>query len=112
MSKSFFEDLVCGLLRTATSDCAFGKPIRYQPLGQRRRIKLNAVFDSPFEQVDPDTEILIASNQISIGIKLEDLCGLKPKKGDMVFEGKDKYRVIDSQEDGQGGSQIFLHKAS
>jgi hypothetical protein len=111
MANTFWEDCVCDLLETAVSDCAFGKPIVYEPRGQRRRIKLNAVVDGPAELVDPDTEVSISSNELSIGVKLADLRGLKPTKGDRVVIGKDKFRVVDSQEDGQGGAQLFMHRA-
>ena len=73
------------------------------------RFKIQAIFDGPFEQVDPDTEVLVASNQYTLGVKLADL-PFPPCKGDRVSVRSVSYLVVDSQEDGQGGSEMILHR--
>lgn len=105
----FFGECVSDLLNTATSACAFGESVKYIPLKTGSSFTISAIFDGPFEQVDPDTEVVVASNQFTIGVKLSDL-QFAPVKGDKVEIREILYRVIDSQEDGQGGSEIMLHK--
>ncbi len=103
-----FRGMVGCLLDTAM--CAFGETIRYCPLSGGE-LKFDAVFDDEFEQVDADGEQLIASNQMTLGLKLADLKGLVPKKGDRVIRlNGDQFRMVDSQEDGHGGSRLLMHK--
>lgn len=71
-------------------------------------MEINAVFDRDYQAVDPDTERVISSNQPMIGVRLRDLPA-KPCKGDHVVIGEEEFKVIDSQEDGQGGASLFLH---
>lgn len=101
-----FRDLACNIL-DACKAC-FGESVKYVPkVGAPFDIR--GIFDNQFEQVDPDTEIVVASNQPTLGIKLADL-PLPPAKGDKVFVRDLEYRVIDSQEDGVAGAVLFLHR--
>ena len=105
----FFGKLVSDLLNTATSGCAFGEPVKYFPKNAVGSFTVQAIFDGPFEEVDPDTETTISSNQFSLGLKLSDLPS-PPEKYDRVQVREVNYRVIDAQEDGQGGVELLLHK--
>lgn len=93
-------------------DCAmdaFGESITYCPISGGR-IEISAVYDDQFEQVDAETEQLISSNQPTLGIKLADLGNIEPTKGDKVFrKNGEKFRVIESKEDGHGGSLLIMH---
>jgi len=103
-----FRDLTCGLLETAT--CVFGEDVFYLPKSSNSKFPIRGIFDEVFEQVDADTETVIASTQPILGVKLADLPKNKVFKGDCFLIRKIRYVVKDSQEDGQGGSSIFLHK--
>ena len=67
------------------------------------------IFDNQYEQVDPDTEQVVAANQPVLGVKLADLPG-EPERGDKVQIRGKWYRVIDSQEDGVAGASLLLHE--
>ena len=105
----FFGDLVSDLLDKATSDCGFGEPVEYTYTRRKITKKINGIFDEVFEQVDPDTEVVVASNLLTLGIKLSTL-PYPPEKFDRVKLRKVIYKVVDSQEDGQGGSELILHR--
>ena len=105
----FFGELTSDLLDRAVGDCAFGEPIEYTFTRRRITKKINGIFDEIFEQVDPDTEVVVSSNLLTLGIKLSDL-PYPPEKNDRVKLRKTIYRVVDSQEDGQGGSELILHR--
>lgn len=112
MSPTDFKDHANDIL-----DCAkfaFGdhkthdKQVIYEPK-RGGSFTIVGIFDNQFEQVDPNTEQVIADNQPTLGVKLDDL-PYKPEKGDKVTIRKKKYRVIDSQEDGVAGATLFLHE--
>ena len=73
----------------------------------------NLLVDLQTEQVagfyDPDTEEIVASNVPMIGIKAANI-PFDPEQGDKVRIGKRLFEVTDSQEDGQGGIRIILHR--
>ena len=71
------------------------------------RFKIQAIFDNEFQQVDKGGENYVASNQPAIGIRLCDLPD-KPRKDEQVIIKNIKYNIKDSQEDGHGGSTLFL----
>lgn len=70
---------------------------------------IRAVFSNQYEQVDPDTERVISSNSAVLLIRL---CDIKraPRPNDKVYiiDENIEYKVVDSREDGQGGSELFL----
>lgn len=103
-----FREHVCDILDH--SKCAFGEDVVYTPRGQQP-INIRGIFDREFQQVDPDTEIVIASNTPMLGVKLADI-PFKPKKGDKVKIRNIEYKLTDAQEDGQGGASLILHKVS
>lgn len=112
-----FRDLTCGVLENI--NCAFGEYVTYLPC-RGGRFTLRATFDHRFEQVDPDTEVVIASNQPALLVKLADLPGSNhPAKRDrFVIQPNSKrgdtepvtYEVKDAQEDGQGGVLCLMHR--
>ena len=97
-------------------DCAkfaFGEhdfPVIYKPIAGGS-YNIVGIFENQYEQVDPDTERVVAANQLTLGVKLSDL-PYAPQKGDKVIVRNVTYRVIDSQEDGIAGAILFLHKVN
>lgn len=72
-------------------------------------LKIRGVFDNEYQAIDPDTEKTISANQPALGINLNDI----PREvlaGDEVKIRGVSFRVIDKQEDGQGGAVLLLHK--
>lgn len=108
MAETNFQDLACDILEA--SKCAFGDkvPAQYLPKAGGS-FPITGIFDNHFEQVDPDTEQVIASNQVTYGIKLKDLPN-PPCKGDKLIRCGKTFLVIDSQEDGVVGAILFLHE--
>ena len=104
----FFGDCVSDLLDCAMSDSAFGESIEYTHTSKKVTRKLNGIFDEIFEQVDPDTEVTVATNLLTVGVHLSDL-QFPPEKFDRIKIRGITYKVIDAQEDGQGGSELHLH---
>jgi len=101
-----FEELDCSIMKVA-KEC-LGEKIKYFPkVGCP--LEFRGIFDNNFEQVDPDTEIVIASNQPVLGIKKKDL-PLPAEKGDKVFIKDIEYRVEDAQEDGPAAVVLFLKR--
>lgn len=109
MSVTSFKSRVSSLLGIVIP--ATGEDVEYRPKSGGV-IKIKAVFDSEFLEVDPDTEALVSSFSPRIGVRLSDLQG-KPAKGDsvIIIDSGKRFRVTDSQEDGQGGATLLLHKA-
>lgn len=104
---SDFRKLVDNVLKTSTR--VFGEEVKFFPVSGGV-FKFNAIFDNAYQAVDPDTEEIISANQSLLGVNLNDIKGNEVFKED-VFEvrGK-KYRVIDVQEDGQGGATVLIQK--
>lgn len=103
---NFKNNLVNRLLGHATR--ILGEKIIYEYV-EGGTVEIDAIFDNEWEQVDPDTERVVSSNQPILGVKLKDLDRM-PKTNDIVYIKRDneKYVVHDSREDGQGGVSLFL----
>lgn len=107
---SRFKDKVSNLLGTAIN--VFGESIEYRPKNGGS-FEIEGVLDQGFEQVDPDTETVVSTNLLKLGIRLKDL-PVTPKQGDQVISLEDgkKFAVKDVQEDGQGGASLILHRSA
>ena len=91
---------------------ALGEEIEYRPRNRPGvRYKMNAVFDNNYEVVDPETNQVISSNAPRVGVRYSDLID-PPEKDDRVYIKGELFKVYDSQEDGQGGTVLYLHKLS
>lgn len=99
-----FPNLYGGALSIITK--TLGEEVTYRPR-KGGTFTINGIFDEVFRQVDPDTKEVIASNAPRVGIKLKDIPFL-PQQGDDVTIRQKRYKVKDSQEDGLGGTTIFL----
>jgi hypothetical protein len=106
MPPQDFTKLADGVMTTAVG--TFGEIVRYIPKNENE-YSIRGIFDKLFEQVDPDTEQIVASNQPVIGFRESDL-QRTPEKGDRIIIRGKTYRVIDSQEDGVAGVRLLLHE--
>lgn len=102
-----FKDQTHGLLGNALN--TFGEPVVYVPQG-RSAVSITAIFDAVFEELDPNTGAIIVSKKPVLGIREADL-SFTPREGDNVLIRETNYRVVEVMTDGQGGSQLRLHKA-
>lgn len=84
--------------------------VTYKPTTGPEKV-IVGVFNTRHTVVDPDTEQVLSSNQPTLGVKLSDL-DAAPVKGDLVNIRSQDYRVHDSQEDGEGWSELFLYEVS
>lgn len=86
----------------------FGKAVTYSYAGGGTA-QITGIFDAnhvaPVLGGGPEGSMVAPA----LGIRLADL-SRKPIKGDGVTIDSVSYRVIDSQEDGQGGSALILMK--
>ena len=106
VKRGSFRDLVGGLLDVAI--CTFGQDIDYRPKAGGS-FSIQGVYDNKFVQIDPNTEEIVASNVLTLGVKLCDL-PFEPKHGDEIRIEGVKFRVTDSQEDGHGGATLIMHR--
>lgn len=107
MPPNEFDDMACDIV-----DCAidvFGISAQYRPKAGGS-FPIDGIFDNQFEQVDPDTEIVVVSNAPMFDVKTKDLRGGKAEKGDKIKIKEILYKVIDSQEDGVAATKLILHK--
>ena len=102
-----FKNDVNDLLECAIE--TFGEEVTYYPVAGGVH-KIIGVLDQNYEAIDPDTEQVITANQPVLGVNLNQI-PFDVKNGDRVRikEGVE-FRVIDSREDGQGGSALFLQR--
>jgi hypothetical protein len=108
MPPQDFTKLADGVMNRAVG--VFGKAVTYIPKSGAAYAP-NGIFDNVFEQVDPDTERIVASNQPNIGFRKADLQA-DPVQGDKVIVDGKTYRVIDAQEDGIAGVRVMLHEVT
>lgn len=104
---SNWDELTASVLENAK--CAFGTLATHTPKDGSPSQIVTVVFDNEFQQIDPDTENLVASQSPRIGVKLSDFTTPIRKRDAFQVKGVD-YEVIDKQEDGQGGATLFLHE--
>ncbi len=103
---NFKDNLVNRILGHTTR--ILGEKIKYT-FKKGGDVQIDAIFDQEWEQVDPDTEQVVSTNQPVLGVRLSDLKD-EPKIGDeiLILRDNKKYVVQDTREDGQGGVSLFL----
>lgn len=86
----------------------FGEDVVYKPIaGSEQTIK--GIFGNASVSVDVGEGAATSSYAPSVGVKLSDLAD-RPRAGDQVEIRGNNYRVIDTQEDGEGGATLLLHR--
>lgn len=106
MPPQDFTKMADGVANRAVG--VFGETVTYIPL-KGAQFSITGIFDNLFEQIDPDTERVVASNQPNLGFREEDL-PKPPEKGDRVKLRGKTYRIVDSQEDGVAMIRVMLHE--
>jgi len=101
-----FQSLADGIVDVAES--CIGESVTYRPKAGGS-YSIRGIFSDQFQQVDPDTEQIVASNHPVVDFRVKDLRS-KPKKNDIVIIRKIKYRIVDAQEDGTAAVSCLLHK--
>ena len=102
-----FRDKTKKLLDTAMNVFGEKEKVKYRPQSGGTFF-IRGVFDEVWEEVDPETGMIISSSAPNIGVQLSEL-GLKPQSGDELDVNDRTYRVTDVHEDGQGGATLTLH---
>lgn len=98
MSFRLLEDAVL-----KAGNTAFGTDVTYTPaVGSASSI--SGVFDNAYVEVQG-----VVSVKPTLRIRLSDLSA-SPGKGDSVTISAVSYRVLESREDGYGGSTLILQK--
>lgn len=105
--KGSFKDLVdCAL--DVLIPCTGESDIVYFP-SKGGSLKIVAVFDDDWIDVDVNTEEFVSMQAPRIGIKLNAL-PYPPTDRDEVGIGERRFRVKECREDGQGGATVFLRE--
>lgn len=87
----------------------FGEPVTFIPAANPASfVLLEGVFNEVWREVAPDGAI-VSSNQPNLGVRNSDFPGDLPIEGDTFIIGTRQFRVVDPQEDGEGGTKILLH---
>jgi hypothetical protein len=85
-----------------------GTAVTFTPNGDDPE-ELTGVFEKSYQAVTPDGGVVVQSTQPRLLIKLSDVSRLPAAADTFTVSGTD-YEVIESQEDGQGGVLVYLHK--
>lgn len=103
-----FEDLTSAMHDVIKDTFKEKIPVVYEPLSGGS-FPIDGIFNLRHVAVDPDTEQTVSSNQPTLGVKRADMPDV-PKNGDKVLIREVFYRIVDSQEDGEGWLHLFLHE--
>ena len=93
----------------------FPEPVLYTPEGLSE-LAITGIFREAFVGIDLGVESEVASLQPTLDVRLSDLPALPSSKpgglGDrlVVVRTGTRYRVANSQEDGEGMATLFLHE--
>lgn len=101
-----FSDLTAGVLGACVA--TFGESVTYTPQGGSPE-SITGIFNARTEQVDLASGVL--SYQPTLGVKVADL-STSPRVGDTLTVRSQGYRVVDIDEDGEGGAVLLLHRTS
>lgn len=102
-----FSDLTGMVLQAVTT--ALGEDITYTPVATGVPVSVRAVFNERF--IELDGGIPVQTFQPHIFLRLSDLAA-SPVQGDGVTVRAVVYTVSKSENDGEGGSILFLRKTS
>jgi len=105
-----WPDITNTILGTAMG--TFGTPFTITPDGGQPET-LRGVFDDEHEEVDLDVtgDSVLSTHSPRIGIRLSDF-SQEPKQNDEIQRLGLCYRIVDIQQDGQGGAVLHLHEVS
>jgi len=86
----------------------FGEPVTFLPAGGSSS-QVTGIFTAASKQVDPNTGVVVSTNEPILGVRLSDFTPL-PGLGSKVIVRGITYRVMDCQEDGEGGAKLYLQR--
>lgn len=101
------EGLANRVMRAAARE--MGEPVSYAQSGTSYSVR--GLFSSAFQAVDPATGNPVSMNQPVLTVPLADL-PVTPRAGDTVTVRGLLYKVRDTQEDGEAGVHLLLHRTS
>lgn len=87
---------------------AFGQSVAYVPI-VGPPLTVTGIFDNPHSESPFPGGAPVSSNRPTLGVDLADFA-LPPTDGDLVTIVGTIYKVIDTDEDGQGGAVLRLQK--
>lgn len=93
----------------AQAQATFGRPVVYTPKAGGGPYSIYGIFAAPHEEVRFGHGAPVSSVHPTLGIRLADLPAA-PAKGDTALVNGITYRVIGSDEDGEGGSALQLQQ--
>lgn len=95
----------------ALDPSAFGEPVTFVPEGDVAR-QVFGIFRAMHREVDPQTLVVIESEQPEVHVRSIDLPRPpRPRKDRFIIRGVD-YLVVDPRHDGEGMYRVGLHVAS
>lgn len=101
-----WSDITSSILNQGIA--AFGQSVTYIPAKGTAQT-ISGVLDASSTDLALGHGAPVSSVSPKLGIRLADLSS-KPAKGDVVQIGSATYRVIDVENDGQGGTSLRLQK--
>lgn len=101
-----WSDFTSGVLDQGLS--TFGQAVTYTPT-VGAPVDIVGVFDKAHTEVTLGHAAPVSSTHPTLGIKLSVLA-LRPVRGDAVLIASISYRVIDCEDDGQGGASLRLQR--
>ena len=90
--------------------CAFGETVLYRHI-TAGDFSIKGIFNSIFEVVEVADDTPIGSNVPTLGIRLQDIPAKLTPQDTVEFRGY-SWMVVSSNEDGEGFTQLVLHKGA
>jgi len=72
-------------------------------------ITVRGVYEDQYQEVDPQTQVAVISQQPMLFCRLQDLPETRGR-GDRITVRGETYRVREEQPDGYGNTDIYLHR--
>lgn len=87
-------------------------PFTYTPVdGSSAYTLADGVFDEPHVELELGDEAGISTTETSIHVRLEDLAATPARLDEITLADARRFRVVDVQEDGEGGADMILEEA-
>lgn len=74
-------------------------------------LPLRGVFTANHVDISVGQGAMMSSSAPTLGVNLSDI-PTTPKTGDKIQLGSTKYKIIQAQDDGEGGSLLILQKST
>mgnify|MGYP000727945553 CR=1 FL=1 len=87
----------------------FGESVTFLPPSPASSFTGKGIFTAAHKEVDPNAGAVISTNEPVLGVRLSDFATI-PDNSWRVTVREVTYRVVDRQDDGEGGATLFLQK--